>query len=157
MQNEKQRTCGECSECCKTHQVIELKKRAGKWCRFRVKGLGCRIYQKHPKGCVQFECQWLKGHGEESDRPDRTGIVVDCLVLELIGETIVLYEGMNGAFDGEYGKALVAHYIHLNFPVFKKFLSGKEVFLIPRTLQISLKKLQMLIEEKRQIFIAEAH
>lgn len=150
------RICGTCTECCKTHPVHELKKRAGKWCQFRVKEQGCRVYDKRPKGCVEFECQWRKGHGEELDRPDRTGIVMDFLVLELIGKTMVLWEAVHGAFDGDYGKALAAHYVSLGFVVLQRSLSGKEVLLIPHALKILPDKLQVLAHKKRRVLIVEA-
>ena len=150
------RTCGTCTECCKTHPVDELKKRAGKWCQFRVKGQGCRIYGKHPKGCADFACQWLKGHGEESDRPDRTGIVIDFFVLKVVGNAMVLWEATHGAFDSEYGKALAAHYVSLNSPVLQRSLSGKEVLLVPQALQIPRDKLQALAHDKRRVLIVEA-
>ena len=161
MQNEIQRTCGECSECCKTHAIIELKKRAGKWCGFRIKGQGCRIYQKRPIGCVDFQCQWLKGHGEDSDRPDRTGIVVDFsdFVLEAIGKIkiVVLMEGRNGVFGEKYGKMLVSSYLNFGYLVLQKYLSGKEVVMVPQKSQIPRGKLKALVEEKRKVLIAEVH
>jgi len=150
------RTCGTCTECCKTHPVDELKKRAGKWCQFRVKGQGCRIYAQRPGGCITFDCQWLKGHGEESDRPDRTGIVIDFLTFESIGNTMVLCEGVHGAFASEYGEALAAHYISLELPVLQRHLSGKEVLLVPQALQIPLHKLKELASDKRRVLIFEA-
>ncbi|MCR4278156.1 MAG: hypothetical protein NUV85_04075 [Candidatus Berkelbacteria bacterium] len=150
------RTCGSCTACCKTHEVVELHKRAGKWCQFRVKEHGCRIYEKRPRGCVEFKCQWLKGHGEESDRPDRTGIVIDFLPLKSIGKMMVLYEGTIGAFGSEYGKALAAHYVSLGYPVLQKYQSSKEVLLIPRTLQTPLEKLKELAGVKRRVLIVEA-
>ena len=147
------RECGTCTECCKTHKVDELKKRAGKWCRYRVKDRGCKIYPTRPNSCAEFECQWLKGHGEELDRPDRTRIVIDFLVLESIGNTMVLYEGIDGAFNGQYGKDLVAHYVSLGSPVLRRSVSGREVLLVPKSLQVLLTKLQGLAEEKRKVYI----
>ena len=145
-----------CTECCKTHPVSELKKRAGKWCQFREKEKGCTVYKKRPMGCAEFACQWLKGHGEEFHRPDQTGIVVDYFLLESIGQGMVLWEGMNGTFDTEYGKALTAHYISLRSAVLQRYLSGKEVLLVPQTLQIPLDKLKALANLKRRVLIVEA-
>ncbi|MDP2665695.1 MAG: YkgJ family cysteine cluster protein [bacterium] len=150
------RTCGTCTECCKTHPVSELKKRAGKWCQFRVKEQGCRIYEERPKGCVEFECQWLKGHGAESDRPDLTGIVIDFFPLKVVGASMILLEGRHGTCAGEYGKALSAHYIDLAFPVLQRLLSGKEILLVPQTLHIPPERLKPLANDRRRVLIVEA-
>lgn len=151
------RTCGTCTECCKTHPVDELRKRAGKWCRFRIQDKGCRIYEKRPAGCVAFECQWLKGHGEIRDRPDRTKIVIDFFKVELVGDAIVLFEGIVGMLESEYGRMLVAHYIAQGCPVLARHLSGRETLFVPNTFSIPRKTLETLANEKRRVLVVEAH
>ncbi len=37
----------------------------------------CKIYSKRPRCCSDYECAWLKGHGNFEDRPDKSGILVD--------------------------------------------------------------------------------
>lgn len=150
------RICGTCTECCKTHPVSELKKRVGKWCQFRVQGQGCSIYENRPKGCMQFECQWLKGNVEEPYRPDKTGIVIDYFSVESVGLTIVLWESVQGAFETEYGKMRIANCISDNQPVLQRFLSDKEILLVPHSLRIPPEILKPLVDDKRRVLIVEA-
>ena len=149
------RTCGTCTECCKTHPVDELQKLAGKWCRYRVKDKGCRVYDSRPNGCREFECQWLKGHGDETDRPDLTGIVIDYYPLETLGKTALLYESRTEALVKKYGKELIAQFVDNKLPVLQRFLSGREILLVPRSLPIPLDKLQTLAHDKRKVYLVE--
>lgn len=71
------RSCGSCTACCKTHSVSEIQKPAGKWCTDCTIGKGCNIYPSRPSQCRDFRCEWLKGFGEESERPDRVKYVLD--------------------------------------------------------------------------------
>jgi hypothetical protein len=86
------RTCGDCVACCVYLRIEEpeLKKEGMRHCphvmsdepeipgkRVCYTGKGCRIYESRPKTCAGFQCEWLKGHGEEADRPDRCGILID--------------------------------------------------------------------------------
>jgi hypothetical protein len=38
---------------------------------------GCGIYDKRPRMCQQFYCGWRLGLGEDHERPDRTGVILD--------------------------------------------------------------------------------
>ena len=71
------RSCDGCTACCKTHAVSEAHTRAGELCQFAIVEKGCGIYGKHPFQCRLYACWWLRGKGEESDRPDRLKIVMD--------------------------------------------------------------------------------
>lgn len=84
------RTCGGCTACCKTHAVSEVQTTYGEWCQHCNIGTGCAIYKQRPSGCRVYECVWLKGKGEEGDRPDRLKIVVDNTVVNLDGKDIVV-------------------------------------------------------------------
>jgi hypothetical protein len=39
---------------------------------------GCTLYgqEDRPNICSKFQCLWLKGHGDEEDRPDKSGIML---------------------------------------------------------------------------------
>ena len=39
----------------------------------------CRIYNFRPKCCMQYECAWLQGYGNDDDRPDKSLILFDTL------------------------------------------------------------------------------
>lgn len=71
------RTCGGCTSCCKTHGVAEVDHIGGEWCKHCDVGSGCSIYARRPKPCEVYECCWLKGEGEEDDRPDQSQFVMD--------------------------------------------------------------------------------
>lgn len=46
-----------------------------------VEGCGnCAIYEDRPKACVEYKCLWLMGYGEEEDRPDLSGVLVDTIL-----------------------------------------------------------------------------
>ena len=75
----KQRVCGSCTACCKTPDLNtpEYYKPQGVWCKHCAIGQGCKIYDKRPLDCQNFECEWLKGYGSEEERPDRFHIILD--------------------------------------------------------------------------------
>lgn len=71
------RTCGPCSLCCRLLPVPELTKDAGRQCpKIALPAGGCSIHPTRPAVCRSFECAWLRGAGDEDQRPDLTGIVV---------------------------------------------------------------------------------
>ena len=51
--------CGDCSLCCKTMVIPELKKPKDVWCPNFARGLGCSIYADRPPSCRDFSCHWL--------------------------------------------------------------------------------------------------
>lgn len=65
--------CGTCTACCKVFAIGELKKPAGEWCGHCDIGVGCRIYERRPKTCVEFECLWLVSQSNDNPR-DRLSI-----------------------------------------------------------------------------------
>lgn len=84
----KERQCGDCQLCC---ELLAVKERghlpSGKPYAFHKPALqrcgnqcetGCAIYDEDflPISCRAFECEWLLGKFRESDRPDRSGVVV---------------------------------------------------------------------------------
>jgi hypothetical protein len=58
------RSCGDCSECCRLLEITADRapeignKPAGETCRYCAKP-GCGIYDRRPKLCADFRCQWL--------------------------------------------------------------------------------------------------
>lgn len=84
-----ERQCGECQLCCELLAVKErgrlpssgepyaFNKPAGSRCPHQCAS-GCAIYdaEELPVSCRAFECEWLLGQFRESDRPDRSGLVV---------------------------------------------------------------------------------
>lgn len=64
------RQCGECSLCCVLPAIPQLGKPANVRCK-HLTAKGCGIYESRPAVCRKFECDWLKGAGDE--RPDVVG------------------------------------------------------------------------------------
>lgn len=74
-----ERSCGACSECCRVLAVAEINKKPFTLCehtRHYGKAGRCKIHESKPDVCRAFRCFWLKGSFAESDRPDKTGVVV---------------------------------------------------------------------------------
>ena len=53
------RSCGDCSLCCKVMAISELSKPKGVWCDHFARGAGCGVYSARPEVCRTFLCQWL--------------------------------------------------------------------------------------------------
>ncbi len=90
------RTCGECSACCTTHAVPDLKpvgKPAGVACS-KLCAQGCGIYQTRPGSCRAFECGWLQdttGAMPDSARPDKLGLVLSMMYGTAFGDLVAVY------------------------------------------------------------------
>lgn len=93
------RKCGSCDLCCTIYPVPGITGKDDR-CRFARSGTvtemkvqvgefgvdfapsyhpqtGCGIYDKRPRMCRQFFCGWRLGLGEDDERPDKTGVVLD--------------------------------------------------------------------------------
>ena len=74
------RSCGECDRCCYSLGV-ELDgghfKPNDMPCRYRSKP-GCSLHgtDDKPGACRIWHCRWVMGWGEESDRPDKLGLIL---------------------------------------------------------------------------------
>lgn len=88
------RICGECTACCKTHGVREIKKMSGTWCSHCSIGKGCEIYSERPAECRCFACAWLIGidGSSQEHRPDRTKIVPEYREIPGIGMAMWFWE-----------------------------------------------------------------
>lgn len=54
------RTCGQCSLCCKLLRIEELQKAEGRWCAHCAPGGSrCKLYDNRPTECRDFYCAWL--------------------------------------------------------------------------------------------------
>lgn len=119
------RTCGPCTACCKALELItpELVKPAGKWCPHCEIGKRCKIYVDRPSDCQGFVCEWLKGFGEERDRPDRLHVVLDHAVdpegeaLGLTGGTFQIWEVTEGALESSRVQQITEQKVRQGFYV----------------------------------------
>lgn len=72
----RERTCGTCTQCCKTMFVPEIAKPSGANCTHCVARTGCGIYETRPDSCRQFACLWLLlPDMPHRLRPDQTKVV----------------------------------------------------------------------------------
>lgn len=72
------RECGECSACCYVAEV-EQTTAAYSTCPHLTDGARrCSLYgtPARPAVCSAFQCAWLRGFGEESHRPDLSGVLL---------------------------------------------------------------------------------
>lgn len=104
------RSCGECTACCFVKAVRELGKPSQTACRHLCGGQ-CGIYGKHPRSCRDYACLWRQGlvEGDERQRPDRLGVIIDYEPFSRIPGTIrlVVWEVVPGAAQSEQARNVV--------------------------------------------------
>ncbi len=62
--------------CCQILDIDELDKKAGVLCKNCTATNGCKIYNKRPQVCRDFECEWLTERDIAAPlKPDRTGTI----------------------------------------------------------------------------------
>lgn len=68
------RQCGPCKACCNAVGVEELGKPYWTDCQHQIEN-GCGCHGKHPPSCKHYQCLWLCGNMDFSDRPDQLGAI----------------------------------------------------------------------------------
>ena len=81
------RNCGTCVACCVYFKIADLGKPALTPCSKLAAGCtdcgtapadnNCTIYEDRPEVCKGYSCMWLYGYGEDEDRPDKSGMILD--------------------------------------------------------------------------------
>ena len=127
MELARNRTCGECTACCKTHFVGSISKQAGVWCVHCTPGKGCKIYESRPGECQRFVCQWIKGYGTEEDRPDKRKIVVDSNIIDGVGRVASLWEVSEGSLENSFSDRVIKELLDISSAVLCVHLSGQIV------------------------------
>ena len=116
------RRCDECTACCFALEVKKLDKSINVWCQFCQPASGCRIYHQRPRECRQYKCQWLTGLGEESDRPDRSGFILDYANNWLSGINLLrFWEWQEGSLGQEASLLLTKKCLDLGIAVLGAF------------------------------------
>lgn len=126
------RTCGECTACCMTHGVFELKKPPGEYCSHCEIGRGCKIYANRPLACQKFNCEWLLGLGLSESRPDKTQIVPELRELEDFGVVLFLWEAGGGMLKLEFSKLQTRVSLMSGTPVMHIPVFGKPKLYLPK-------------------------
>jgi hypothetical protein len=71
------RSCEDCTLCCKLAEVKALAKPMGRWCQHCDVGRGCRIYDARPDECRVFYCLYRLAPGiDEIWRPNTSHMVM---------------------------------------------------------------------------------
>lgn len=130
------RTCGDCTACCRTHKVPEIKKETGQLCRF-CSGKGCGIYSKRPRSCQDFKCQWLIGFGEEEDRPDKSGRVLDFRKGKPWGRLLMIWEAGEGQFPNPNIWLMTREILNRGWLVVHIPLSGTRKLFLPGSVRMT--------------------
>jgi len=71
------RPCGGCKACCYVLESKALDMKIREMCQFACEA-GCSKWgPDRPNECRKYRCAWAMGLGEEEDRPDLSGVLVD--------------------------------------------------------------------------------
>ena len=90
------RKCGSCTACCHYLGIKEI----GVTPCPHEKCSSCEIYDKRPKTCRDYNCLWLQGFGDEVDRPDKSGVLIDMRPVEGAGMLVCVNELEENSFKG---------------------------------------------------------
>jgi hypothetical protein len=72
-------------------------------------------------------CEWLKGFGDDMDRPDKTKIVLDFISPDgQMPRFLQIWEVNRGSLRRTPAKALIAFFLKNSIPVALRYLSGKK-------------------------------
>jgi len=137
--NANNRSCGSCTACCFTHAVAEVNTKSGEWCKNCSKN-GCSIYDARPAGCRLYECWWLKGKGDESDRPDLSGFVMDGLDIPGGHDLgiVNLWEVTDGALESNRARQIIQAVLDQNSVIGLYIPADKKLSLrFPTTMTIA--------------------
>jgi Fe-S-cluster containining protein len=109
------RSCGDCIACCVYLKIPALDKPGLAHCQHlnlaepEEEGKlqlsagcdNCSIYEDRPEVCKSYSCMWLAGYGDESDRPDKSFMLIDTIHrIENAVECKPLFEGAEDTAAG---------------------------------------------------------
>lgn len=138
------RTCGDatsrCTACCKTHPLDKgddgFLKPPSLWCPSASIGKGCKLHSNPTRPCVcsTFACDWLKGKGEQRDRPDATRVVLETQVGVLTVPVLLMWEVTDGALDRPHATKIRDTTVCGGTPVLSIYCNGNRKLRIPQRL-----------------------
>lgn len=144
------RVCGECTACCLTHAIFEIKKAIGVPCPLCEVSRGCRDYDHRPPSCQSFRCDWLKGFGDDSCRPDRVGIVRDTIT----NKQLQLWEVGRGRLELNLSLLLAIQMVLVRGAFLSCiYLSGETVRFAPPKMKLSKKMRQAMLRRRVKIIL----
>lgn len=87
------RLCESCMACCTYFKITPMKKGPLEHClhadiklHSKLSFTGnsscgnCGIYKTRPQVCRDYKCAWLLGYGDNEDRPDKSGMIIDTIL-----------------------------------------------------------------------------
>jgi hypothetical protein len=146
-----ERTCGECTACCKTHGVREISKERGAWCPHCEIGKGCRLYEERPQGCREFRCTWLNGLGGPDYRPDKINIVSEYRDLKGVGVVLLLWEVKEGELHKKLGRSWTWRNISAGTPVIQVSLIDRHRLYLPEKRSVAPTYILLFAEKEVEI------
>jgi hypothetical protein len=134
------RRCGSCRVCCRLPELPELAKPLDTWCRHvnpdPESEKGCRVFgmAERPQVCAKFKCGWLIGLGEEGDRPDVIGVLMQPTVRGEKEHVLAFVEDRAGALASARAQALMGAWgVHTNGPVVVRKAESRTFLRVPIT------------------------
>ena len=108
------------------------------------------IYARKPLSCHEFQCEWLKGFGEERDRPDKTKVILDYVNHHegLPGGILQIWELSEGSLTNEYVKKITLAGFESEIWVSHIPLHGPKRIFVPKSRHISQEIADALAREE---------
>jgi len=128
------RECGSCSACCQVLEVRATGSAAWSRCASQRDGGGCASYETRPECCARYRCLWLDGEGEEEDRPDRAGVILDAGLTSIFQPTwgpgaVCVREVSAGSSRGTRARRLISNLVGEGRAAFLKTPDGQTICL----------------------------
>ena len=121
------RICGECNICCEILEVAEINNNQWVSCKHQC-DKGCDIYKNRPSSCEEYNCYWIEGNFEESDRPDKVGLIIDAgtqIFKDTWGDNAInVREIRPGSINMEKASKLLNRLKDENYTIFLKLYGG---------------------------------
>jgi len=88
--------CDGCTLCCKLLDIPWMDSPSGHVCKFCEIGVGCRIYDKAPKDCLEFKCAYAQMEKANIKmRPDHCHVIFEKMADDMIYGTLDPYFEIN--------------------------------------------------------------
>lgn len=149
------RSCGSCSLCCSVYEIQTLSKPEWVWCEQCEHGGGCRIYATRPRVCRVFVCLWRAGAGEESDRPDRIGSMMDYRRLKDLDMTLLVNESHGVYLHSNAVRERITACMEEGMSIWVRRRETRDVLYIPASIDMTDGLAREIVANDIQVVIYE--